>query len=153
MGRHDDLVVELSRLCRRGLDPHPRLEQVVPQLQSRVGGQVGQARLDVVAYHGARRFLIDVTVVSLLAGSDDFVTACSRRDGHAARRAAVGKRLKYGSPDLLPFAVETGGRLGTEARAFLHLLAQQAEDPQRELAYLYRAVSVMLQKGVARRLL
>ena len=97
--------------------------------------------------------LLDITIVSPLAGSSDFLHACARRDGHAARRAAVGKRLKYDSPDLLPFAVETGGRLGTEARAFLRLLSAQAPDPEKELGFLYRAVSVMVQSGVARQML
>ena len=44
-------------------------------------------RLDVVVHDGAARNLIDVVIVSPLAGGDSFRGACARRDGHAARRA------------------------------------------------------------------
>ena len=148
--RHDKLVHAIAMLAKRHFDPRPRTEQIIPQLQSRVGGQVGQARLDVILHNGAARLLVDVTVVSPLAGSDSFISACSRRDGHAARRAAIAKRLKYDSTDLVPFAVETGGRLGSDARALLQLMASGAPDPGEEMAYLYRAVSSVHQDGIAR---
>ena len=150
VSRHDGLVRTLAALAKRHADPRPRLEQVIPQLQVVVAGQIGTARLDVVMHVGARRRLVDVTVVSPHAGSAEFKAACSRRDGHAARRAAVTKRMKYEHADLVPFALETGGRLGFDARALLHQLASEAPDPVAELQYLYRAVSSVLQDGVAR---
>ena len=146
------MVSLLATLAKRGMDPRPRVEQVVPQLQARVCGQVGQARLDVIIHDAARRMLVDVTVVSPNAGDASFVNACSRRDGYAARRAAVAKRRKYDDPDLLPFAIETGGRLGADARSLLSAMAARAENPTKELSYLYRAVSSLLQDGVARQL-
>ena len=152
VARHDNLVSLLATLAKRGMDPRPRVEQVVPQLQARVCGQVSQARLDVIIHDATRRMLVDVTVVSPYAGDASFINACSRRDGHAARRAAVAKRRKYEDPDLLPFAVETGGRLGADAKALLHAMAAHSQDPVRELGYLYRAVSSTLQDGVARQL-
>ena len=62
------------------------------------------------------------------------------------------KRARYDSPDLVPFAVETGGRIGAEARAFLLKCANAAEDPDIELQYLYRAISSVVQDGVAKQL-
>ena len=153
MARHDRLVHLLAALAKRSCDPRPKLEQVAKERTSRVGGQVGQARLDVIFHIGARRILVDVTIVSPHAGSSEFTAACARRDGHAARRAAIGKRAKYDCPDLVPFAVETGGRLGNEARALLHMMAKEADDPQEELAYLYRAISSVLQDGVAKHII
>ena len=109
--------------------------------------------MDLVAHDGVRELLVDVTVVSPLAGGVDFVAACARRDGHAARRAAIAKRQKYDSPDLIPFAIETGGRLGEDARALLKRLAAEGDDPEKELISLYKAISTTIQSGVARQLL
>ena len=39
--------------------------------------------------------------------------------------------------------------MGNEAGAFLHRLADSAEDRHSELQYLYRAVSSTLQNGIA----
>ena len=153
MARHDGVVRCLGLLASRCLDPKPRLEQIIPELARPVHGQVGQARLDVVAHDGAARLLVDVVVVSACGGDDSFRRACARRDGHACRRAEIAKRARYPTPDLVPFALETGGRLGNDARAFLVRCANAADDPVKELSFLHRAVSSMLQDGVARQLL
>ena len=153
MIRHDGLVRCTGQLAARSLDPRPKLEQTIPELARPVAGQVEQARLDVVLHDGASRLLVDVVIVSVLAGDASFRRACARRDGHAARRAEVTKRSRYASAELVPFAVETGGRLGADARAFLIRCAQASSEPSREMCYLYRAVSSVLQDGVARMLL
>ena len=151
--RHDDLVKCVSVLASRALDPRPRLEQVVPELSQPVGGQIGQARLDVILHDGANRMLVDVVVVSPFAGGASYRAACARRDGHSCRRAAVAKRRRYPSNDLVPFALETGGRLGADARALLARMAAASADPAREILYLQRAISSILQDGVSRQLL
>ena len=152
MTRHDGIVRCLGQVTARTIDPKPKLEQVIPELARPVAGQIEQARLDVIVHDGAHRMLVDVVVVSPLAGGDAFRHACSRRDGHAVRKAEMSRRRRYASDDLVPFAIETGGRLGTEARAFLLKCADCAEEPATELKYLYRAISTMLQDGVARQL-
>ena len=93
-----------------------------------------------------------MVVVSAYARDSNFRAACARRDGHASRRAAVVKRTRYPTLDLVPFAVETGGRLGVDARAFLSRMAAAAEDPAAERQYLNTAISSVLQDGVARQL-
>ena len=95
---------------------------------------------------------MDVVVVSPYSTNAAFMGACARRDGHASRRAAIAKRTRYLSPDLVPFALETGGRIGTDARALLVRMSEAAEEPAKELQYLYRAISSVLQDGVARQL-
>ena len=152
MVRHDNLVRCLGVLAARNLDPRPKLEQIVPELAQPVRGQVGQARLDVIVHDGLERLLIDVVIVSAYAGGASFRASCARRDGFASRRAAVAKRARYPSPELVPFAVETGGRLGNDARAFLIRMADAAEDRNAELKYLQRAISSVIQDGVARQL-
>jgi hypothetical protein len=134
------------------MDPRPKKEQILPELGARVAGQVGQARMDLVLHDGSQRMLVDVTVVNAYAGDAAFRAACARRDGHAARRASIAKRAKYDAEDLVPFALETGGRLGVDARALLKRLASHAENPLLEMQYAYRAISVILQDGVARQL-
>ena len=153
MSRHDGLVRCIGLLAARNLDPKPKLEQILPELARPVAGQVEQARLDVVVQDGTERLLVDVVVVSVLAGDASFRRACARRDGHAVRRAEISKRSRYPTAELVPFAIETGGRLGADARAFLVRCADGALDPTKELQYLYRAVSSCLQDGVARQLL
>ena len=150
MQRHDDMVRCLGVVSSRHLDPKPKLEQILPELSRPVAGQVQQARLDIVLHDGIARKLADVVVVSVLAGDAPFRRARARRDGHATRRAEINKRARYASADLVPFAVETGGRLGADARAFLVRCAEAAPDRDKELQYLYRAVSSVLQSGVAR---
>ena len=153
MVRHDSLEHTVAALARRGMDPRPRLEQVVPELAAHVRGQVAVARMDVIVHEGPRRHLVDVCVVSPLAGDERFLAACSRRDGYACRRAAIAKREKYRSDELVPFVAETGGRLSADARQFLRAMAREAVCPARELAFMYRAVSTTIQDGVARQLL
>lgn len=150
--RHDRVVRCLASLCGRWLDPKPKLEQVIPELAQPVHGQVSRARLDVVVHDGVSRSLVDVVIVSPYAGDASFRRACARRDGHAARRAETLKRRRYDSSDLVPFALETGGRLGADARAFCFKMAGAAEDPIHELQYIYRAVASVLQDGLARQL-
>ena len=152
MARHDGIVRCLAALAARNLDPRPTMEQVIPELARRVRGQVNQARLDVVVHEFAGRSLVDVVIVSPYAGDASFRSSCARRDGHASRRATMTKRARYPTPDLMPFAVETGGRLSKEGRAFIAKMADAAEDPIAERSYLCRAISTMLQDGVARQL-
>ena len=97
--------------------------------------------------------LVDVVVVSPFAGGASYRAACARRDGHFCRRAAVAKRRRYPSNDLVPFALETGGRLGADARVLLARMAAASADPAREILYLQRAISSILQDGVSRQLL
>ena len=150
--RHDPLVTCLYHLIKRNLDPKPRMEQVLPQLAAMVRGQVSQARMDIVAQDGCNRILVDIVVSSPFAGGERFTSMCARRDGYAARRAAAAKKSKYDSPDLLPFSVETGGRLGMDARSLIKKLAEAADDPHAEAAYLHRAISSTLQDGIAKQL-
>ena len=53
------------------------MEQVIPELQRLVNGQVGHARLDVVVHDGISRPLVDVVVVPPFAGGQSFRRACA----------------------------------------------------------------------------
>ena len=135
------------------MDSRPKLEQVLPQLATCVAGQIGGGRMDVVLHNGTNRHLVDVVVCSPLSGGDRQVAANARRDGLACRRASMAKRSKYEHPELVPFSVETGGRLGSDARMLLKTMADCTPDPTRELQFAYRAIASVLQDGVARQLM
>ena len=70
--RHDRTAHAVAAMARRGKDSQPRLEQVLPQLTERAKGEIAQLRMDVVAYDGTARMLIDVVIVSPLAGDPPF---------------------------------------------------------------------------------
>ena len=83
-------------------------------------------------------------------------------DGASAAKAAAGKVSKHrdlvlaGCPDdrFVPFAVEEGGRLGTDAEAFVDAIVRAGSaDPTTWCAtktYCMRAISFTTARGVAR---
>ena len=97
---------------------------------------------------------IDVTVRHPAAGDGSAVRAASRKEGELAGRAERSKHERYPGQQLTAFAVEVGGRLGGEARAFL--LAETRQLPKdlqaKELQRAYKVVSCALQTEVARQL-
>ena len=100
------------------------------------------------------RHWIDVTVRHPAAGDESVVRAAARKDGAACRRAELQKHQRYPGDNLTPFAVETPGRLGAEARAWL--LAQvrrlPADEQTRELLRAYKVVSCAVHGQVAQQL-
>ena len=80
--------------------------------------------------------------------------AAARRAGEAARRAERAKHTRYPGERLTAFALETGGRLGGEARAWLLALARELpeDSQQEELARAYRVLSCALQRELAHQL-
>lgn len=150
-GRLDN-VRSVALLAARHLDPRPKVEQIILDLARPVAGQVEQARLDVVVHDVTAPLLVDVVVVSPLAGDAGFRRACARGDGHAARRAECAQRARYPTTELAPFALETGGRFGAAARAFVLKCADAADEPEKERQKLYRAISSVLQDGLSRQL-
>ena len=95
-----------------------------------------RAVLDIeYAAEDCRRW-IDVTVRQPAAGDRAAVLAACRRDGEATRRAERSKHQRYSGSQLTPFALETPGRLGAEARAWLLSEVRQlpADTQAREVA-------------------
>ena len=78
MIRHDNMVRCLASLAATTIDPRPRTEQIIPELARPVEGQIDTARLDVVTNDGISRTLVDVIIVSPLAGGDAYRRACAR---------------------------------------------------------------------------
>ena len=80
--------------------------------------------------------------------------AAAKKSGEASRRAEREKRSRYPGTQLTPFAVETPGRLGAEARQWI--LAQVRELPfdmqTLELVRAYAVISCAVHLEVAKQL-
>ena len=119
--------------------------------------EAGQTRTDItVMGPDGKTYLVDFTISHQHMGCQ--LDACHRNTGKAAYLAEQRKirefRLREDSHqyEFVPFAVETHGRLGKQAVAFLHKLAEWASASGRisKSAFLqgaYRDLSCTLQKG------
>ena len=113
-----------------------------------------RAILDVEYVSPEGRRWLDVTVRHPAAGDAGSVQAAARKDGAATRRAERQKHERYPGSQLTPFAVETPGRLGAEARLWMLTSVRGLPQDQqaKELAHGYRVVSCAVQGQVARQL-
>ena len=157
--RHNRLKGAVGALVSRWCGVQPLFEQRVPawDRQSRrrdANDAIERAVLDIEYVGEDGRQWLDVTVRHPAAGDNSSVRRAARKDGEATRRAEREKHQRYPGPQLTPFAVESPGRLGAEAR--LWLLQQVRSLPQdqqaKELARAYRVVSCAVQGEVARQL-
>ena len=115
---------------------------------------VERAILDLEYVGPEGRRWIDVTVRHPAAGDESAVRAAARKDGSASRRAERQKHQRYPGANLIPFAVETPGRLGAEARAWLlgQVCNLPVEDQTRELMRAYRVISCAVHGNMAQQL-
>jgi hypothetical protein len=134
----------------------PLYEQRVPQWDrpSRRAGQEGateHAVLDLEYTDEDGRRWIDVTVRHPAAGDVVARRAAARKDGEATRRAEREKHERYPGPRPTPFAVETAGRIGAEARLWLlsQVRALPDDDQGAELARAYKVISCAVQSECA----
>jgi hypothetical protein len=130
---------------------HNRVRDVLADLLRRIGGphsvsteaDLGSARFDIRFTQGLTTRYIDVSVVNPASAS--YVSAAADTDDAAAQQRALEKRHRYGDllashgidpGALLPFVIETTGRLGPEARSLLDELQSTfaANSPTRNAA-------------------
>ena len=97
-----------------------------------------------------RRVYLDVAVT-------DPATSCvherrqrAARNGAAAAREEDSKRLRYPGPDLTPFVLESFGRLGPSADAFLRsVVPKDADNRAVLLGQARQTLSVLVQMSTA----
>jgi hypothetical protein len=164
--RHNGVVRVLGELARSvggnvRTDQPPLGEAVVTVIDpdTREGVhelQRSDKRGDLLVILGAKRFLIDVTVPRATAPST-MANPAMATAGACTADAEKDKRIKYEALckhrgiELIPFAVESHGGVGTAARAFLNKLAS-ASCELTAGAFLIDAhirISVQLQRGNA----
>ena len=83
----------------------------------------------VVIDYGARKTYVDVTVVSPVQANAHFMMEAVTKPSHAASRAEYLKRQRYPHRDLVPFAIELGGRAGPSATKFISSLFKTHSPP------------------------
>ena len=121
-------------------------EQVVPQWARRkADGSIEEAVLDVAFRAGPDRIFVDVTVTDPQSTDPERARRRAQRDGAAAAEAEGTKRLRYPHPEMTPVAVETLGRMGSEARAFAQRWATRDPDKRpAAIAAFYRRLGTVL---------
>jgi hypothetical protein len=122
--RHDDLADCLADMIAE-TGAHVRREAYVRALCT----PAHEAWLDIWAFAGLRiqDLLVDVTVRHPMASA--YQPAAASQDNAAAEAAEAQKSDRYpprGGRSIVPFAVETWGRLGPQAEQLLESLAAEA---------------------------
>ena len=97
---------------------------------------------------------IDVSVRVAMAGSTAELGFAPRKPGEAARRGEREKHTRYPGQQLTAFVVESGGRLGGEARQWLRRHVEELPEDMRtsELNRAYKAISCAVQSQLSRQL-
>ena len=157
--RHNRLARVVGSLVKRWRLQEPLYEQRVPtwdraNRRSTLANTVEHAVLDIEFTDTNGRCWIDVSVRHPAAGDASALRAASRKDGEASRRAERAKHERYPGPQLVPFVVETPGRIGAEARFWLLSQVRALPDDAQsaELARAYKAISCAVQADVAKQL-
>ena len=156
--RHNRLKKVIGSLVKRWTQQEPLYEQRVPAWdrarRSSGGANVELAILDIEYSEDGGRRWIDVTVRQSAAGPDAATRAAAKKDGEATRRAEREKHVRYPGQQLTPFAVETPGRIGAEARFWLLAMVRElpADIQSSELSRAYRAISCAVQSEAAKQL-
>ena len=153
--RHDRIRDWLAKWLAKMLNQQTATEQYVPKwdrwrANSQGVAQLERARLDVVFQGLTGPVYIDVAIVEAGVGSPHAQRLRSKNDGEAAAREEDDKRKRYPGPDLVPFVLEAGGRLGEAAEALIRSVAPK--DPVERavaIASAKRALSTLLQLGNA----
>ena len=110
--------------------------------------------LDIEYLDDSGRVWVDVSVRHPAAGSEAEVSRAARRGGEASRREEREKHARYEGNRLVPFVLETQGRIGAEARLWLktQILRVPEDEQQKELVRAYKCLSSTLQTQLARQL-
>ena len=158
--RHGRVAKAVGGLVKHWRQVTPLYEQRVPDWDrprrnpAANEDPIERAILDVEYATEGGRCWIDVTVRHPAAGDESAVRSAGRRDGEASRRAERAKHERYPGPQLVPFALETPGRMGAEATAWLLAKARRLPTDMQsaEMTRAYKVLSCALQTEVVRQL-
>lgn len=161
VAKHNRLRDLFARLHADATGCSATVEQHVPAWDSLdpASGEVRRAVLDVAgqAVNGTGVVYLDVTVAAEESADTARLRARARRDGAAARQAEQAKRTHYrrAGCELVPVALEQGGRYGDAAAALLRSYARAAapDSAASTLQCLQQRVSTVLQLGNAEQIL
>ena len=150
--RRERLKHEWACTIEDALGAPPQQEQVVPAWAAPDGRE---ARLDLsFALPGGRTRHADVTV-GHPCGKGSVARSAASRDGGLALALEHGKRTRYPHPELVPLALESGGRMGPSGLALMRALHAPLPPDERVVAVrrAYRRVATALQRAQAQTVL
>ena len=157
--RHDRIRDWLASWISRMMDHEILTEQYVPKwdrVKTNVRGEqeVERARLDIVFQGRTGPVYVDIAITEAGTASAQALSQRAQVDGAAAAHEEREKHWRYPGPDLIPFVVEAGGRMGVSAESFLRsVVPKDLEDRPAEIAAAKQALSCLLQLGNAEVLL
>ena len=106
-------------------------------------------RLDITFQHGGRAWWVDLAITSAVSTNARTCAARAQADGAAARDEEGQKRSRYHGR-AYPFVVESLGRPGQQAKAFIRRFAQDcADDCSTSVAEAWCGLSCVLQASNA----
>ena len=154
--RHDRIRDWLAAWLREVTGREVLTEQFVPKWDTRdQEGRLRRAKLDVCFDDAqGRRVYADIAVTDSATTCLQDLRARAKRNGVAAAEHEDRKRVRYPGPDLRPFVIESMGRAGKGANAFLRaFLPEDAEDRAAALGAARQSLAVLVQTGNAELLL
>ena len=149
LDRHDDGVKLLARRLREDCNAIVATEQRRPELDYvDENGRTVAAVMDLVVTTAGRQYLVDLTYTDIRTADPEQYAARLRKNGAAARRAEDRKRRRYPADNLVPLAIESGGRIGDTGMRWLQML-YKAADAAKEWQNFLRELSAHTQASTA----
>lgn len=150
--RHDSIRDWLAKWIHDVTGRATLTEQFVPSWDRlNEQGQLLRARLDVVFNDAqGRRVYLDAAVSDPATPNVHELRQRANRNAAAAMREEDAKRLRYPGPELTPFVLESLGRLGPSADAFLRaVVPKDMENRAHVMSQARQSLSVLLQTCTA----
>ena len=126
------------------------IEQEVPALTRVVNGQTEHARMDLVFNLNGSVTCTDVSIVALFSCNPSLVSTASTKPGLKAKRAEKNKFDRYPHINLVPFILETTGRLGPHARKFISYLMRDADSPPIAVRDTWSTIQSVLHSAISK---
>ena len=126
------------------------IEQEVPALTRVVNCQSGHARMDLVFNLNGSVTYLDVSIVAPFSCNPSLVSAASTRPRLMSIRAEKNKFDRYPHINLVPFILETTGRLGPHARKFISYLMWDADNPPLAIRDTWSAIQSVLHSAISK---
>ena len=152
--RHNAVVRTLATLIHQITGAAVHVERRTEELRRIFRGRLQEGQMDlVVADFGGSTVYIDVTIVSPVLADPHHLAQAAKTPAYAALRAEFGKRKRYPVPNMIPFALELGGRPGPSAQRFIReLFRVEGAGRDQGIADAWSAISSALQGATARQL-
>ena len=152
--RHDAIARALATIIHDVTGAMVHLEKRTAELQRILHGRMQEGQMDLIVTNlNGRTVYIDVTIVSPVIVSPFHLAQAANKPGYAALRAEFGKRQRYPIPNLIPFAIEIGGRPGPAARTFIRdLFREDGAARDQSIADAWSTLSTALHSATAHQL-